>query len=96
MLSFETNIKLEEAYQNLWHELSQYDPSLREKQHLIAVNKSDLLEANPEFQSDWEEFKEKYPAAILISATARCGLESLREKLEAELLVSDEIMLKSS
>ena len=94
VLSFETNIKLEEAYQNLWFELSQFDPGLREKQHLIAVNKSDLLDASPEFQNDWEEFKEKHPAAILISATARCGLDNLRENLEAALSVSDEIMLK--
>jgi GTP-binding protein len=96
VLSFEESQSLEKSYEHLWHELSEYDSSLRKKPFLMAVNKSDLLESSSEFQKDWTSFKKRHPGALLISATARCGLQDLTRALEAELLVQDEIMLKSN
>lgn len=96
LLSFEPGQSLEENLKTLKAELELYDPSMKEKPFLIAVNKSDLLEESQEFKEDWKSFQELHPDAILVSAKHHKGLEELVQKIEERLSAEAQNVVNSN
>jgi GTPase len=64
-------------YETLLNELRQYNPSLLDKQRLLAITKTDLLD-----EEGWDELESKLPAqvpAVYISAVTQQGINELKD-----------------
>jgi|SRR5699024_8821307 len=76
------NIRKE--YDILLKELSQYNPELLDKERLIAISKSDLLddelqqEIEKELQEDFADLNVEY---VFISSVGQKGIQTLKDKL---------------
>ncbi len=73
------NIK--EQYDILLDELKRYNPELMDKDRLIAISKSDLLDAELKAEMALELDKELKLPYIFISSVAQMGLTELKDKL---------------
>ena len=70
---------LKKEYNILLNELKQYNPELLDKERLLAVTKSDLLD-----EELMEELKEEFPEdlkTIFISSVSQFGLQSLKDEI---------------
>ncbi len=72
-------------YAQINAEMALFDPSLRQKPQIVALNKAD----QPEVQERWQELKAKFKKqkvdVMLISALARTGVRELLQKAAALL-----------
>ena len=100
VLAFDREWRLEEMFQMLRLELKLFDHLLLNREYMIAVNKSDLLnseeieeEVREAWQQEWKDFKEAHPEALLISATEHTGLDALQKEISARLLSKQEHVL---
>lgn len=73
------NIK--EQYDILLDELKRYNPELIDKDRLIAISKSDLLDEELKAEMASELDKELKLPYIFISSVAQMGLTELKDKL---------------
>ena len=68
-----------DEYKVLLHELEKYNPELLDKQRILAISKSDLLD-----EELMAEMKNEVPADlpfIFISSLVQMGLEKLKDEL---------------
>jgi GTP-binding protein len=100
VLAFDRQWRLEEMFQMLRLELKLFDHLLLNREYMIAVNKSDLLESDEieeelreAWRQEWMDFKESHPEACLISATEHTGLDALQKEISARLLSKSGHML---
>ncbi|APG61134.1 GTPase ObgE [Christiangramia salexigens] len=70
-----------EQYEILLDELKRYNPELMDKDRLIAISKSDLLDAELKTEMAEELDKELKQPYIFISSVAQQGLTELKDKL---------------
>lgn len=68
-----------EAYRVLLNELRQFNPELLDKQRLVAISKSDLLDQ--ELQQLTEEALDLPVPYVFISSVAQKGLQALKDQL---------------
>ncbi|HNQ00220.1 MAG TPA: GTPase ObgE, partial [Bacteroidia bacterium] len=74
---------IQKEYDILLNELKQYNPELLDKSRILAITKSDMLDAEL-----IEEMKRDLPKdikSVFISSVAQSGLEQLKDLLWAEL-----------
>ncbi len=74
---------IEEQYRILLNELTEYNPELLDKPRLLAITKSDLIDA--ELQEMLKAELPKDMPHIFISAVAQKGLDALKDKIWAIL-----------
>jgi len=70
---------IKKEYEILLNELKKHNPELLDKQRLLAVSKSDMLD-----EELMEEIKQELPAdlpCLFISSVAQTGLQELKDKL---------------
>ena len=72
---------IQESYQILLRELEMYNPELLDKERLIAITKSDLLDA--ELQEMLEAELVDLPDVLFISAVTSKGINELKDRLWA-------------
>ncbi|MUP46627.1 GTPase ObgE [Gramella sp. BOM4] len=72
---------IKEQYEILLDELRRYNPELMDKDRLIAISKSDLLDAELKEELASELDKELKMPYIFISSVAQLGLTELKDKL---------------
>ncbi len=83
MIPADTSRSIKEEYHILLHELTEYNAELTHKPRILAITKSDLLDAELE-----AEMKKEIPegmTAIFISAVAQKGLTELKDILWREI-----------
>ena len=74
-----------EQYQILLHELEKYNPELLDKDRLIAITKSDMLDAELKAELKAELDKNLPIEYMFISSVAQQGLTQLKDRLWAML-----------
>ena len=74
-----------EQYQILLHELEKYNPQLLDKDRLIAITKSDMLDAELKAELKAELDKNLPIEYMFISSVAQQGLTALKDRLWAML-----------
>ena len=74
-----------EQYQILLHELEKYNPQLLDKDRLIAITKSDMLDAELKAELKAELDKNLPIEYMFISSVAQKGLTQLKDRLWAML-----------
>lgn len=72
---------IKEQYDILLDELKRYNPELMDKDRLIAISKSDLLDDELKAELSKELDKEFKLPYIFISSVAQMGLTELKDKL---------------
>ena len=72
---------IKEQYDILLDELKRYNPELMDKDRLIAISKSDLLDAELKAELAKELDQELKLPYIFISSVAQAGLTELKDKL---------------
>ncbi len=70
-----------EQYQILLHELEKYNPELLDKDRLIAITKSDMLDAELKAELKAELDKNLPIEYMFISSVAQIGITALKDKL---------------
>lgn len=67
-----------QSLEKIRHELELFDPALAERSSIVIFNKTDLLQS-----SEMTALAKNFPAALLVSAATKFGVEELRQKLLA-------------
>lgn len=83
MIPADTNRTIQQEYQILLHELTEYNPELTHKPRILAITKADMLDE--ELQ---QEMAQELPAgiqAVFISSVAQKGLTELKDLLWKEI-----------
>ncbi|EHQ28585.1 GTPase ObgE [Mucilaginibacter paludis] len=83
MIPADTSRTIQEEYQILLHELTEYNPELTHKPRILAITKADMLDE--ELQ---QEMAKELPAgieAVFISSVAQKGLTELKDLLWKEI-----------
>jgi len=70
---------INKEYQVLLNELQQHNPELLDKQHLLAISKTDMLD--DELKREIKAELPKGVDALFISSVAQVGLQELKDKL---------------
>ena len=81
---------ISEQYQILLHELKKYNPEMLDKDRLIAISKSDMLDAELKAELKNELDKTLPIPYLFISSVAQQGLTELKDKLWQMLNTSEE------
>ena len=81
-----------EQYRILLHELEKYNPEMLDKDRLIAITKSDMLDAELKAELKAELDKTLPLSYMFISSVAQQGLTELKDKLWAMLNKKDEAL----
>jgi GTP-binding protein len=70
---------INKEYAILLNELKQHNPELLDKERLLAISKTDMLDA--ELQAEIKADLPKGIEALFISSVAETGLQELKDKL---------------
>ena len=81
-----------DQYRILLHELEKYNPEMLDKDRLIAITKSDMLDAELKAELKAELDKTLPLSYMFISSVAQQGLTELKDKLWAMLNKKDETL----
>ena len=73
--------QIKDSYNILLNELKKYNPEMLDKQRLIAVTKSDLLDDELKMEMSKELDKQLDLDYIFISSKANKGISKLKDKL---------------
>jgi len=79
MIPADTNRSLQEEYDILLNELTEYNPELTHKPRILAITKSDMLDE--ELQAEMAQELPKGIPAVFISSVAQKGLTELKDML---------------
>jgi len=79
MIPADTNRSLQEEYNILLNELTEYNPELTHKPRILAITKSDMLD--DELQAEMTHELPKGIPAVFISSVAQKGLTELKDML---------------
>jgi len=79
MIPADTNRSLQEEYDILLNELTEYNPELTHKPRILAITKSDMLDE--ELQAEMTRELPKGIPAVFISSVAQKGLTELKDML---------------
>jgi GTP-binding protein len=83
MIPADTSRSIQEEYQILLHELTEYNPELTHKPRILAITKGDMLD--DELQTEMaKEIPQGIPA-VFISSVAQKGLTELKDLLWKEI-----------
>jgi GTP-binding protein len=79
MIPADTNRTLQEEYDILLHELTEYNPELTHKPRILAITKSDMLD--DELQAEMARELPQGIPAVFISSVAQKGITELKDML---------------
>jgi GTPase len=83
MIPADTSRSLQQEYDILLHELTEYNPELTHKPRILAITKSDMLD--DELQTEMARELPKGIPAVFISSVAQKGLTELKDMLWKEI-----------
>jgi len=83
MVPSDTSRTIKEEYEILLNELEEYNPELIHKPRVLAVTKSDMLDA--ELQDEMKKELPKGIPSMFISSVAQKGLNELKDLLWKEI-----------